>query len=199
MSAFVKKLDLPHLPKNLCPDLTQLSNDQLNPQWINKPRTCTRNGESIGHSHYARFDISTDLKHWVDDNITNDYVNIGLSRMWGEPINLPHTDHTRDVTMMYLFDTGGSDVETKFWQRQGYPIHHENTDKNYNYNPQQPSTYDDLDLLYTTVLEPNLWYILDARCIHSVEGMTGSRISLQLGFLKHSPWAQQIFGADLQG
>lgn len=199
MPSFVKKLELPDLPKNLWPDLDQLSNNQLTPQWTNKPRTCTKNGETIGHSYYARFDISTELKTWVDSNITNEYVNVGLSHMWGEPVNLPHTDHTRDVTMLYLFDTGGPSVETKFWQRQGFPIHHENTDKEYNYNPQQPLTYDDLDLLYTEVLEPNCWYILDARCIHSVEGMISSRISLQLGFLKGSPWARQIFGEELQG
>ena len=199
MSRFVKHLDLPDLPRNLWPNLDHMINNQVTPLWTNRPRTCTRDGETVGHSHYSRFDISPELKHWVDTNITQDYVNIGLSYMWGEPINLPHTDHTRDVTMLYLFDTGGPAVETKFWQRRGFPIHHENTDKEYNYNPQQPTTYDDLDHLFTVVLDPGQWYILDARCIHSVEGMTGSRISLQLGFLKHSPWAQQIFGEDLQG
>lgn len=199
MTRFVKLLDLPDLPRHLWPDIDQLTNNQVTPIWTNRPRTCTKDGEIIGHSRYSRFDISAELKSWVDTNITNEYVNIGLSYMWGEPVNLPHTDHTRDVTMLYLFDTGGPSVETKFWQRQGYPIHHENTDENYNYNPQQPSTYDDLDLLYTEVLKPNRWYILDARCIHSIEGMTGSRISLQLGFLKGSTWAQQIFGEELQG
>ena len=60
-------------------------------------------------------------------------------------------------------------------------------------------TYDDLDLVFSTVLKPAQWYMLDARCIHSVEGMLNDRVSLQLGFMTTSIWVQQIFGEDLHG
>lgn len=189
-----KKLNLPAVPENLIPNFDQLLSNQVAPIWSNQPRTATKDGQVVKHSRYDRYDISAELKSWVDNNITADYKNIGISCMWDASVNLPHTDHTRDATMIYLFHTGGDTVETKFWRRQGYPIHHENKDLTYQYNSSQPTTYDDLDLLDSIIVPANQWYILDACCIHSVEGMTDSRISLQLGFLRQSQWAQQIFG-----
>ena len=192
LSRFVKPLNLPDVPKSLWPDLDLFDNDAVTPAWSNRPRTATKQGQVVGHSHYSRYDIDASLKIWIHDNIAEDYKNIGLSRMWGQPVNLPHTDHTRDVTMLYLFDCGGSQVYTKFWQRKGYPLHHDNQDPQYHYNHNQPDTYDDLDLVFSTVLQPFKWYMLDARCIHSVEGMTGGRVSLQLGFMKTSTWASEV-------
>ncbi len=194
-----KKLDLPPVPKELEPDFDLLLSSGVAPVWSNRPRTATRGEEIVEHSRYDRFEISHALKTWVDTNITADYKNIGISHMWGASVNLPHTDHTRDVTMLYVFRTGGVAVETRFWQRKGYPIHHQNKDVNYQYNTDQPTTYDDLDLIDSITLPSHQWYILDARCIHSVEGMTDSRISLQLGFLRQSPWAQHIFGDQTPG
>lgn len=194
MTALHKKLNLPAVPENLIPNFDRLLSNEVPPIWSNRPRTATKNGQTVEHSRYDRYDISAELKSWVDNNITADYKNIGISCMWGASVNLPHTDHTRDATMIYLFHTGGEAVETKFWQRKGYPIHHENKDPTYQYNSSQPTTYDDLDLLDSIIVPANQWYILDACCIHSVEGMTDSRISLQLGFLRQSAWAQQIFG-----
>jgi hypothetical protein len=199
MTILHKKLNLPAVPENLIPDFDQLLSNEVLPIWSNRPMTATRGTEIVKHSRYDRYDISAELKSWVDSNITADYRNIGISCMWDASVNLPHTDHTRDVTMIYLFRTGGGAVETKFWQRRGYPIHHENKDPTYQYNSSQPTTYDDLDLLDSITVPANQWYILDARCIHSVEGMTDSRISLQLGFLRQSPWAQQIFGDKTTG
>ena len=189
-----KKLNLPAVPENLIPNFDQLLSNQVAPIWSNQPRTATKDGQVVKHSRYDRYDISAELKSWVDNNITADYKNIGISCMWDASVNLPHTDHTRDATMIYLFRTGGDTVETKFWRRKGYPIHHENKDPTYQYNSSQPTTYDDLDLLDSIIVPANQWYILDACCIHSVEGMSDSRISLQLGFLRQSRWAQQIFG-----
>jgi hypothetical protein len=194
MTTLYKKLNLPAVPENLIPDFDQLLSNQVAPIWSNQPRIATKDGQIVEHSRYDRYDISAELKSWVDNNITADYKNIGISCMWDASVNLPHTDHTRDATMIYLFHTGGDTVETKFWRRQGYPIHHENKDLTYQYNSSQPTTYDDLDLLDSIIVPANQWYILDACCIHSVEGMTDSRISLQLGFLRQSRWAQQIFG-----
>lgn len=181
------------MPLHLVPDFDNLSNGSVEPVWSNRFRTCTKNGQTIDNSRYDRFDLEPKLVSWVQDHIANDYKNIGLSYMWGESINLPHTDHTRDVTLLYLFDTGGPAVETRFWQRRGFSLHYENADPSYTYNPDQPTTYDDLDLIFSIVLKPYQWYVLDARTIHSVEGMISPRISLQLGFLKQSSWAQRIF------
>jgi hypothetical protein len=185
---FYHSLDLPQIPEHLIPDLDLLYKD-AEPLWASQHRTATRSGEVIAQDRYARFDISDELKAWVDTNISNDYYNIGLSYMYAGPINLPHTDFTRDVTLIYLFDTGGNNVETKFWKMAGKPLHHENC--------LQPPTYDDLELIDSVKLNSHCWNILDARCIHSVEGKIRPRISLQLGFKRDSAWASYVFGDTL--
>lgn len=191
MSNFYKALELPLIPTDLIPDLETLALGNVAPQWSNKPRSATLGNQHIDQDHYDRFDISVELQTWVDQNITNEYCNIGLSYMHSGPINLPHTDFTRDATMLYLFDTGGDNVETKFWRKKDDPIHHS--------NGLTPTTYNDLELLDSVVLKSNCWNILDALCLHSVEGKTRPRISLQLGFRRDSRWATHIFGDNYTG
>ena len=200
LSRFVKLLNLPDVPKCLWPAQNIFDKPEVRPSWDNnndwhrsrrqRPRTAIIQGQVFHQSKYARYDIDASMKTWIHDNITEDYKNIGLSRMWGEPVCLPHSDFTRDFALLYLFDCGGPEVYTKFWQRKNFPLHG---------NQDDYLTYDDLDLVFSTVLKPAQWYMLDARCIHSVEGMLNDRVSLQLGFMTTSIWVQQIFGEDLHG
>lgn len=180
-------LDLPAVPEHLIPDLDTLSKG-IDPTFHNKFRTMTRGEQVIEQSGYARFDLaeSDELKRWVDANITDQYSNIGLSYMYGGPVNLPHTDFTeRDATLIYLFDLGGDNVETKFWRLKGQDI----------IQPRcmQPLSYDDMELLDTVVLKSHCWNLLNARVIHSVEGKTRPRVSLQLGFRRDAPWVSHMF------
>ena len=180
-------LDLPTIPKHLMPDLDTLYKS-IDPTFHNKFRTMTRGDEIIEQSGYARFDLDNndELKTWVDTNITDQYSNIGLSYMYDGPINLPHTDFTeRDATLIYLFDLGGDNVETKFWKLKGQDM----------LQPRcmQPASYNDMELLDTIVLKSHCWNLLNARVIHSVENKTRARVSLQLGFRQDSDWVKHMF------
>ncbi len=187
MSKFYKLLNLPLIPDHLWPDINIL-NKNVEPLWHNQPRTAIKDNNIISQDQYARFEISKNLLEWVDKNIRDDYVNIGLSYMYDGSINLPHTDFTRDVTLIYLFDTGGSDVKTNFWKFKDGDT--------YQANGCTPTSYDDLELLDSVVLEPYLWTILESTVLHSVEGKTRPRISLQLGFNKDNTWVCDVLGVN---
>ena len=89
-------------------------------------------------------------------------------------VAIPHTDRTRNWTLVWLTDTGGTDVSTVFWQEQGHDI-----DRPPGY---YPNSYNDLIELETHVLESNRWILLNAKVIHSVENLQGIRKSIQIGF-----------------
>jgi hypothetical protein len=185
MAQFVKFPDLPTVPKELWPDLN-IINAGADPLWHNKPRCATKGDVVIAQDRYARFDISQELRAWADKNIRNDYVNIGLSVMWDGGINLPHTDFTRDITLTYVFKAGGSDVRTVFYKfKQG---------ELYQGNGCTPTDLNELEELESVVLDEHCWAMLESTVLHSVEGKTQPRISLQLGFSKDNEWAREILG-----
>ena len=43
--------------------------------------------------------------------------------MYFDEEQLPHTDLTREWSLLYNVFTGGDDVELCFWQEPGHPIH----------------------------------------------------------------------------
>jgi len=185
MTQFIKFPDLPQIPKNLWPDLDILEKN-IDPLWHNTPRKATKDSVTIWQDRYARFEITPDLQQWIDKHVRNDYINIGLSYMWDGSINLPHTDFTRDITLIYLFDTGGPNVKTVFYKFKNGDL--------YQANGCTPTNLDDLEELESVVIDEQCWAMVESTVLHSVEGKTRPRISLQLGFSKHNGWARGVMG-----
>lgn len=177
-----KVLDLPPFPDHLKPDFEEIKNRKTD--WVAEPRSATRNGEVIVNSLYDRFTVSDEITQWVRDNISSDFCNVGLSFLHRGTINLPHRDFTRDFTLTWIFETGGEDVRTIWWQQQGHELLRE--------PGTYPTTWDDLEYLDHAVLKPGKWSLLNASCLHSIEGLTGPRISLQVGFKWGSAWIDQF-------
>lgn len=147
-----------------------------------------KNGREIFNSNYERYEISHELKSWIHNNITDSYLSLGISFMHGTDTCTPHTDTTRDLTLMYIIDTGGKDVWTVFWKEDGQPLRRPRATR---------PDYDHLMQVDRVRLEAGAWYILDATVIHSVENMTGARISIQMGFDADDIWASQQFKNQL--
>jgi len=190
MLRFAKFPNLPPIPQHLWPslDIPGASEHRL---WQAGPRSVTRDGQPVKQDQHARFAISPELKAWVDDNIRNDYVNIGISYMWDGSAYLPHTDATRDIALIYVFETGGPDVRTVFYKfKHSDQLRHE--------NQCWPTNLDELEELESVVVGAQRWAMLDGLVIHSVEGRIGPRIGLQLGFSRHNVWAQNIIDQGSQ-
>jgi len=184
MSRFAKFPNLPQIPQHLWPNL-DIPNANEERLWQAGPRTVIKNNHPVPQDQHARFAISPELKSWVDANIRNDYVNIGISYMWDGSAYLPHTDATRDIALIYVFETGGPDVRTVFYKFK-------NSDQLHQKNQCWPTDLDELEELESVIVGPQRWAVLDGLVIHSVEGRTGPRIGLQLGFSKDNEWARNI-------
>jgi len=180
MPRFVKFPNLPQIPQHLWPSL-DMPNDQ-EPLWHSTPRSATQGNVTIHHDKYAKFEISPELKSWVDENICDSYMNIGLAFMFDGSTHLPHTDSTRDIAVLYVFDPGGDDVKTTFYKFK-------NSDELHQDNGCYPTSMDELEELEAVVLEKGNWVVLDSLVLHGVMNKTRPRITLQLGFDRHNSWA----------
>ena len=173
------QLDLEKIPLELA-ELTTTTEAFRNTPWlVHKDGVYKHSGD------YQRCEVKPELEQWFKDNITNNYLHISACRMFGETHNAPHTDTTRDYTLIYLTDLGGTDVKTRFYQEIGHDIHRPR-----DYHPD----YDNLELLVEYKLDLHTWYLLDSRVVHSVEGIETERKAIQVGFgLEHS-WVHNKLG-----
>jgi hypothetical protein len=76
--------------------------------------------------------------------------------------------------LFYLFDTGGDDVETVWYQEPGKPVWRD-----------EFVIFDDyskLTELYRCVLPSNTWILFNSRIIHDVQGIKGVRKTLTVDY-----------------
>lgn len=176
---YIVELELPKIPLEL---ETLTTNQEA---FRNTPWLVRKNGAYHSSGHYQRCDLLPELITWVNSTITQEYLHVSACKMYGERHNAPHTDTTRDYTLIYLTDLGGSAVSTVFYQEQGYDLH----------RPRHcHPNYDNLNKLAEYHLEPRNWYLLDSTIIHSVEGIESTRMSIQVGFDREHAWPRQYFG-----
>jgi len=142
-----------------------------------RDRYCQRDTESVANAICTRHQLSAEAVTWINQNIASDYSNIGLN-CHGPGTAIPHTDRTRNWTLMWLLESGGEDVETVFWQEQGHPVQRE---------PDcYPPSYDNLIELHREIVPVGRWVLINSHVLHSIENMTAVRRSLQLGFWRDS-------------
>ena len=134
-------------------------------QWI-KPMHSNRN---------ARHLFESNATEWLLENISRNFNTKNSGWMYFDEEQLPHTDLTREWTILYNVDTGGDDVELSFWQEPGYPIHRTTGHQTWD-------NCDGLTLLETINGPFNCWYLMHTTCIHSVKNMSATRLNLQLSF-----------------
>lgn len=155
-----------------------------NQRWPTE-NTVLKNGVAVEHRTNYRYELSDELHTWVHNNIASTFMDIGLSINDGSGVvsnlTMPHTDFSRDYTLMYVLDTGGPDVRTTFWKEHNQNLRREN----WHY----PSNYDDLEYIDHLVIQTRKWTLLNARVLHSIENLESTRLSLQVAFHKDHPWS----------
>lgn len=176
---YIAEVHLAQIPK----ELQVLTTKQE--AFRNSPWLVRKNGTYHASGHYQRCDVKQELVEWINTNVTEEYLHVSACEMYGESHNAPHTDTTRDFTLIYLTDLGGKGVKTVFYQEQNQDL----------YRPRHTHpNYDDLVVLKEYELELNTWYLLDSRIVHSVEGIESTRKSIQVGFDREHAWPRQYFG-----
>jgi len=181
MHKIVQTLDWPAVPQELTatfePFIKKIIAD--NPPHPNplcrRTMTVTQGDQEIHGATYRGNDAPADIKHWVEENICRDFLQVRIASHGEEgSISVPHTDASRDWTALYITDLGGNQVETVFWQEQGQDLRRPRATF--------PASYNNLVEIQRECFPKNSWVLLDARVIHSIENMQGLRIGLQIGF-----------------
>lgn len=138
--------------------------------------SCDKNGLPVPNTVCTRHAINPDVVEWARQNISQEFHAMGLNCQGTSTggVAIPHTDRTRNWTLMWIIETGGQQVPTVFWQEQGFDVER---DPGY-----YPKNYESLTELETHVFKPNCWVLINAKVIHSVENLQSIRKAVQLGF-----------------
>ena len=135
---------------------------------------------AVSNAWYERYPVNKEIHDWINKNIASDYTDIGIS-LNGAPgsastVLLPHTDKTRNWTLIWLLDEGGAEVDTVYWQEENQPVIRGS-------ELPAPASYDNLVEIGRARLKREKWILLNSHVIHSLEGITaGPRKALQIGF-----------------
>lgn len=163
-----KFLDLPRIPEELVKDIQP---SEIIRNYVG--RDITRYGVAIHTADNPFYRISAELESWIQENICKEYNDVGVRYAYGSPESPTtgiHTDETRRYVLMYNLHNGGGNLN--FWQEWGHTVVRDrrvvidNTEK----------------VLRIDQFETpnNVWYLIDARILHSVENMTSTRINIQV-------------------
>lgn len=135
---------------------------------------------STGATHRRR-PVSAEFETWVRQNIVTDFIDAGVSYAAGGPTSGAHTDISRDFSLIWLLDPGGDDAALGIWRHRD-PKMPLVWDRHVNF-------FDSDDLVNLAILpgNPGGWYLLNAKILHSVEGLSRSRVGLQVS-LQNDPW-----------
>jgi hypothetical protein len=181
MFTYVILKNLPDVPKKFITSAleslkyvdTDRPEDNLSDAY--KSRKLIINGEIKSVTYQTRMDINKEFYDWVHENIHPEGFDCGVSFTNGRfgTHQGPHTDLTRDFTLLYLLDAGGPETETVYYEEIGQPI----------VRTQRQAVCNDFSKL--RVLERikfplRKWVLLNAMCLHGVENIEKVRVSFQV-------------------
>ena len=144
------------------------------PNWY-KNRKLIVDGKEESTAHQETSNLNNDFTIWCKENIHPEGFDCQVSmtnnqkgKHWG-----PHTDLTREFTIIYLLEPGGPDAETVFYLEPGKPVRRTGFQEVCN-------DYSKLIVLERNKFPLRKWVILDAMILHGVENLTAPRISFQI-------------------
>lgn len=165
MTIFYRYIDhLPPIPSELESDISEFSDSGIQDTNHIKDQTI----------RYSRWDPSDRLTKWISNNITDDYLKLGIQVH--EKVDLankhnPHTDKTRAWVLMYCLSTGGKNVTTTWYREDEKPMTRE-------LGVYTPDIKGKLVKVESVTVEPRRWFLLNSRIIHSVENIEEKRVSV---------------------
>jgi hypothetical protein len=131
---------------------------------------------SDSYKHLVRFSATELLQSWISKHITKQFIKIELTATHDVADDnydffTPHTDSTRNYTLIYLLQSGGENHKTVFYK-------HKNP--NIEISRQLNFSHDDVIEVDSVQIPLHTWTILNAQEIHSVENIPHNRISIQV-------------------
>lgn len=173
MFYFKDNIDLPMLPK----EYTQL----LLKSYFKPAQIDTHYFSGQGE---FKITLIPEIQNWVRENICNDFQGVGVQSIQHGNFD-PHIDGPgrfnteRYLTLLYVIETGG-DPYTRFYETPA-SILQERTLTTRQFNEQN------LTLVGESQFKKHTWNLLNNQAIHSVTGVTSTRICLCINFLTPRP------------
>jgi hypothetical protein len=141
----------------------------------NRPLTLPDGTETVSR-RTPRWKISDEFEQWVQENISADFNDAGVSISEGDSdVTGPHTDGTRQYNLLYLIDQSNTDQHTCWWQEHGHSIIRE----------ERSLWIRDMRNLENKMcieFPLNTWASMKIDILHSIHNIQGKRISIQISF-----------------
>ena len=172
--------DLPPIPQHFLDRAKEIAVDGTKNELVVASRSpeyyariLSKGDQQYQSSRTYRYDIGEDFFQWIKENIVSEFRETSVSILrHRSPSFGPHSDTVTFFRLIYPISTGGNNCYTTWWQEKGKsiypPIGHVVTD------------YSTLDEIDRVKMEPNNWYIIDTRPLHSVENVTSDRIAIHV-------------------
>ena len=136
----------------------------------------TVGNEKYSRAIYRRYNLGKLTDEWIRDSIASEYSQMGSQVMRNGDAFFPHTDGgPRRYILNYLIDTGGEQVETRWYQQPGYNLYREG-------DAMQWPDKSNLNIIHTEIFPVKSWTMLFGKVIHSVVGLTSPRMQLSISF-----------------
>lgn len=159
---YVEQLDLPIVPDEVIQEILEKNPHVGNYDFQVKPNL----KDSASFIMY-NIDLSKLETTWFKDRGEDKY-RWALQIVENGTYLVPHTDEGREYAIMYIIETGGNNVETRFYQMLDGK----------SYAATETIPYTDLKLKHSQVFEKNCWYKISVQDPHSVENLETTRICL---------------------
>jgi hypothetical protein len=160
---------LPAIPENLLGYNLDME-DRI--MLANQPRVLKKNGVEFAEGVFRKQQVNPEIEPWLKENIVTDWKEMGYMRMTG--VLGPHLDRTRFYVLTYVIKEGGSNVETVYYEPKTNQLDLGMMDS-------RVDNYDQLQVTEKFHMKEGNWYLL---YLHSVEGCTDTRITLQISFVR---------------
>jgi hypothetical protein len=155
---------------------------------------------------YSRRELIKPVQDWIFETfpeLLGHSRETGLQELSNNSTNgrlcqlVAHTDGRRGQhVLQYMFETGGPNVTTVWWQEDGHAIYRNSAVFNHGLNnnderdgvaEKKHMALHKLDLngltpLDSVVFKKGHWYLLEANVIHSVHNVKDKRFALNVGF-----------------
>jgi hypothetical protein len=139
-------------------------------------RRAYRNKNLIKTAVFTKYAIPQNVIEWIENNIIDEYFDIGVTYTQHGEEHLPHTDLYREYSLIYVLSPGGNNVITCFYSDGHEPLRKP--------NGTQPQNLDNLIEIDSSAIPCQTWTLLNSRVIHGVKNLTGTRIMIGVSFKK---------------
>jgi hypothetical protein len=186
-----KELDLPRIPDEL---LIFKNNPRSYVKDIGYNLHHEKNGRILKGCEYFNYELDILLLNWIFENIPGTKETVPFKQV-SRPLDgtigthIVHSDIRRKFALNYMFQLGGNNVTTSWYQEKNKPLRRTKSE-----GGKQADTgfvdYLNLELLDSVVLKLNTWYLIATDILHDVDNIVDERSSISISFrtediLKH--------------